>query len=240
MGVAELLGRIIGVALAPLVFVVALVRGARAFHPDGVVYRADVLPNAADPLLSLVAGRLAGPALVRLSAAMRRGGEGPDVLGVAIRFGAAGDQDLLLATFDGFGPQELRAAVASTDAHDFLHNDYRAVSPYRLDGVGLVRLHARAEAGGGDGATRIERLQQAVANRRAVLHLEARPMAPDQEPAARPLVDIVLIGRASVPGAALRFSPFRDGLGLRPVGLIAGIRWAVYPPSQLGRRLRGA
>lgn len=240
MGVAELLGRIIGVLLAPLVFVVSLLRGARAFHPDGVVYRADVLPATTDASLAAMAGRLEGPALVRLSAAMRRGGEQPDVLGIAIRFGAAGEQDLLLGTFDGFGPRQLRAAVATTDAHDFLHNDYRSVSPYRLDGVGLATLHARGEAAGGDGATRTERLAQAVAAGRAVLHLEARMVGPDDERAARPLVDIHLVGRASVPGALLRFSPFRDGLGVRPVGLIAGLRWAVYPPSQLGRRLRGA
>jgi hypothetical protein len=54
----------------------------------------------------------------------------------------------------------------------------------------------------------------------------------------QPLVDLVLVGRASVPPASLRLSPFRDGLGLRPVGFLAGIRWVVYPVSQLARRLR--
>ena len=240
MGVAELVGRMVGVLVAPLVFLVALVRGARAFHPDGGVFRAEVRATAVDAPLVAVAERLAGPALARLSAAMVRGEvEKPDVLGLGLRFGAAGTQDLLLATFDGFGPRQLRAAMATTDVHDFLHNDYRAVSPFRVDGLGLVTLHARGDAsGGGDGVSRGERLAEAMAAGRARLHVEARPLPPDGDGAPRPLVDLVLVGRASVPPASLRLSPFRDGLGLRPVGFLAGIRWVVYPVSQLARRLR--
>lgn len=238
MGAAELLGRIVGVLVAPLVFLVALVKGARAFHPDGGVFRAEVRATAVDASLVPVAGRLAGPALARLSAAMVRGEvEKPDVLGLGLRFGAAGAQDLLLATFDGFGPRQLRAALATTDVHDFLHNDYRAVSPFRLDGAGLFVLHARGEASG-SGATRAERLAQAITSGRAVLHVEARALASDGDHAARPLVDVALVGRASVPPASLRLSPFHDGLGLRPVGFLAGIRWVAYPVSQLARRLR--
>lgn len=241
MGAPELLGRMVGVLVAPLVFLVAFVRRARAFHPDGGVFRAEVRATAVDAALRPVAERLAGPALARLSAAMARGEvEKPDVLGLGLRFGAAGTQDLLLATFDGFGPRQLRAALASTDVHDFVHNDYRAVSPFRLDGAGLVTLHARGEAtGGGDGGTRAERLEQAMAAGRAVLHLEAHALAADGEQAVRPLVDVVLVGRASVPPSSLRLSPFHDGLGLRPVGFLAGIRWVVYPVSQFARRLRG-
>jgi hypothetical protein len=240
MGGAELLGRVIGVLLAPLVFLLALVRRARAFHPDGVVYRADVLSTApATAPLAATAARLAGPALVRLSAAITRGSETPDILGLAIRFGVAGEQDLLLGTFDGFGLRQLSAAKAETDAHDFLHNHYRSVSHYRLDGVGRFTLHARGDSAGGEGA-RLERLAQATAARKAVFHLEARSVLTDDERSAGPLVDIHLVGLASVPSASLRFSPFRDGLGVRPVGLLAGIRWAAYPPSQLARRLRGA
>ncbi|HEX6835516.1 MAG TPA: hypothetical protein VF334_03030 [Polyangia bacterium] len=237
MGAPELLGRIVGVLLAPLVFLVALAKGARAFHPDGGVFRAEVRAIAVDAPLVSVAERLAGPALARLSAAMVRGEvEKPDVLGLGLRFGAAGAQDLLLATFDGFGPRQLRAARATTDVHDFLHNDYRAVSPFRFDGAGRWVLHARGEAAG-QGATRAERLAQAMASGRAVLRVEAHAL--DAADGPRPLVDVVLVGRASVPPASLRLSPFHDGLGLRPIGFLAGIRWAVYPVSQLARRLRG-
>ncbi|MCU1279693.1 MAG: hypothetical protein JWM53_3239, partial [bacterium] len=137
---AELVGRVIGLALAPIVFLVALVRGARAFHPDGHVWRADVASTfVGDGPLAEVAQRLAGPALVRLSPAMHRGAvEKPDVLGLGVRFGAAGEQDLLFATFDGFAPAQLGRAQKTTDVGDYLHNCYRAVSPYRVDGGGLV------------------------------------------------------------------------------------------------------
>ena len=67
-----MVGRIIGAALAPLVFLFAIVRGVRVFHPDGVVYRADVRSLADGTPLERVARRLAGAALVRLSAAISR------------------------------------------------------------------------------------------------------------------------------------------------------------------------
>lgn len=244
MGAAAWLGRVIGIMLAPFVFLFALVRGARAFHPDGVVYRADVFPAApaGDPL-ARAAARLAGPALVRLSAAVRRAGdERPDVLGLAIRFGAAGDQDLLLATFDGFGLRQLRRATATTDTHDYLANDYRSVARYRLDGAGAVTLHARGRHAHDDtdGASRDERLARAAAAGDAVFHVEAQRHACPGHPARVPLVELRLVGRASVPSASLRFSPLRDGRGLHAIGFYAGLRWAAYPASRLGRRLRGA
>jgi len=245
----EFVGRVIGLALAPIVFLVALVRGARAFHPDGAVWRADVVATfRGDGSLARVAKRLAGPALARLSPAMHRAGSDErDVLGLGVRFGAAGEQDLLLATFDGFAPAQLRRALKETDPRDYLHNDYRAVSPYRVDGTGdLVLLRARGE---GDpsrsdgpsqtgGPSRDERLARAVADGHALLHVEARA-ADDEHAPWLPLVDVTLVGRSSVTQAALRLSPQRDGFGLRGAGTYAGIRWAVYPVSQLARRLRG-
>ncbi|MGZ3438934.1 MAG: hypothetical protein ACXVDD_05445 [Polyangia bacterium] len=245
----ELVGRVIGLALAPLVFLAALVRRARAFHPDGVVWRADVVATfRGDGPLARVAQRLAGPALARLSPAMHRAGGGErDVLGLGVRFGAAGEQDLLLATFDGFQPAQLRRAMQETDAHDYLHNEYRAVSPYRVDGSGVVvMLRARGDGDPprndgpprDDGPKRDERLARAVAAGRALLHVEARA-AEDAQASWLPLVDVALVTRSSVTQAALRLSPLRDGLGLRGAGIYAGIRWAVYPVSQLARRLRG-
>jgi hypothetical protein len=241
----ELVGRVIGLALAPIVFLVALVRGARAFHPDGAVWRADVVGTfRGDGPLARVAARLAGPALARLSPAMHRAGGGErDVLGLGVRFGAGGEQDLLLATFDGFAPAQLRRALKDTDARDYLHNEYRAVSPYRVDGGDVVvTLRACGDGDGApardDGPQRDERLARAVAAGRALLHVEAR--APDDAHAPwLPLVDVTLVARSSVTQAALRLSPLRDGLGLRGTGAYAGIRWAVYPVSQLARRLRG-
>jgi hypothetical protein len=104
-------GRLSGALLAPLTAAVSALRRARIFHPDGVVYRAEIEPlETANPngAYEKVARRLAGPALVRLSSAWWKGDkEWPDALGIAIRFRARatpspfaepGDQDLLLAT----------------------------------------------------------------------------------------------------------------------------------------------
>ena len=245
MGVADFfagaLGGIFGLLLAPFIFLYSFARGARAFHPDGIVYRAEVTPRAAAEYLPLgrAAERLVGPALVRLSAARRPlADEGSDVLGLGIRFGVAGDQDLLLGSFTGFGLRQLERALKTTDSRDFLDNEYHSVEPFLLFGVGRVTIEARGEAASGSaGATREERLARAAEEGRAVLLLSIRRERGDAN--KEPLVEVRLTGPSSVPSSALRFSPFHDGGGLRRVGLLAGIRWAVYPASQLGRRLRG-
>src|SRR4051794_25020297 len=91
--------------LAPIIFVVSLVRAARAVHADGAICRAEVSARDAD-----LGPRLAGAALVRLSGAFAaQATTGHDVLGLDIRFQTAfaanastGDQDLLLGTFESF------------------------------------------------------------------------------------------------------------------------------------------
>src|SRR4051812_25702728 len=102
----EAWGRAIGGVLAPLAAEGSLARGERLFHPDGVVYRADVAALSAEGAIADLARALEGPAIVRLSGATRhaRGGREPrDILGVAVRFHAegaepsAGAQDLLFA-----------------------------------------------------------------------------------------------------------------------------------------------
>src|SRR4051812_39945970 len=100
MGAREVVGRVIGVLAAPFAAMGSFLRGARIFHPDGVLYRAEVRAVAATAL----ARSLEGPALVRLSGALWRekpGSEPPDILGVAVRLqpGEQTAQDLLFATF---------------------------------------------------------------------------------------------------------------------------------------------
>lgn len=103
---AEPLGRIAGLGLAPLTAATSALRRARMFHPEGLLVRGRVEPVAGGTW-SRLGSALAGHALVRLSAALFRHGAWPDVLGCAVRFtreppdGATprgGDQDLLLAT----------------------------------------------------------------------------------------------------------------------------------------------
>ena len=241
----EALGRIAGVGLAPLALVGAAVRDARLFHPRGRVYRAEaVLPlesiGAPEPVERLAA-RLVGPSIVRVSSGWwqaRR--EWPDVLGLALRFGwstrtaAADEQDLLFGTTSSLW--KLPYAALATDVHDYLHNQYFAASSYVLRGVGRVELSLLPAHGRGHAGSRDEKLDAAVAEGGARLHLWLR--LPDGRPF--PLVDVVLREPMSLDQEALRFSPFSAGRGLDPAGFVHGLRWATYAASRLGERVRAA
>jgi hypothetical protein len=249
MNVGEAIGRVFGVLAAPVAAVSSFVRGARIFHPDGVVYRADVHADVTEGALGALAGRLAGPALVRLSGAMRRdkAGTSPrDVLGVALRFNTppgAGpapgsrSQDLLLLSIQHLW--QLPVGAMLTDPRDFLANDYHAIVPFRVEELGVVkfRLVPEGRAAEGDAAmSRLERLERAVRQGRAVLRLQVKSEEPGAEWKA--LATVALKERVDIDQAALELTPSHDGAGIKPVGFFQGLRWAVYPASQVGRELR--
>jgi hypothetical protein len=244
MRILELLGFAGGAALAPIVAVGSFLRRARIFHPDGVVYRAEVTPDAPDGAAGEVAMRLAGPALVRLSSALRRRRTGraarPDLLGMAIRFKThadtsvvpeQGDQDMLFATMRSV--LMLPINLLTTHVDSFLFDDYYAIGLF--DSAELGEVHFRMKTPGipGGDMSREQALEKAVAEGNAVFELQARavPGGGRYEPVAR----IRLIERAEVDQAALRFSPFRTGRGIVPRGLVNALRVVPYPASQLAR-----
>jgi hypothetical protein len=53
------------------------------------------------------------------------------------------------------------------------------------------------------------------------------------------IAELRLVERLDLDDRRLRASMFRQGRGVRPLGLRNGIRATVYPMSQAGRRLRG-
>jgi hypothetical protein len=53
------------------------------------------------------------------------------------------------------------------------------------------------------------------------------------------IAELRLVERLAIDDRSLRASMFRQGRGVRPLGLRNGIRATVYPMSQIGRRLRG-
>ncbi len=249
MDIGEAIGRVFGVLVAPAAAMGSFVRGARIFHPDGVVYRADVHADVTEGALGKLAGRLAGPALVRLSSATQRekAGTSPrDILGLALRFNTppgagpapgARSQDLLLLSIQHLW--QLPAGALLTKPRDFLANDYHALLPFRVDGPGVVkfRIVPEADAARGDeGMGRLERLEDAVRRGGAVLHLQVKGEAHGAEWEA--LATVVLRERVNVDQADLQFSPFHNGAGIEPVGFFQGLRWAAYHGSQVGRALR--
>jgi hypothetical protein len=233
MGLLEALGRGVGGVVAPVAALGSLTRGARLFHPDGVVYRADVRALQAEGALGDLARRLEGPAIIRLSGALFRHRPGrtlPDVLGAAVRFGAA--QDLLFATFRR--SYELPVAMLATNAGDFLANEYYTVLPSDIPGREGVTFRLVPFHPSPPGRDRRERLARAVADGAASFELEARRAYAGPWTS---FASITLRERADVDQEELRFNPFHDGLGIVPHGFLQAVRAAVYPASQIGRAL---
>jgi hypothetical protein len=231
------LGAVLGIPIGWACFAISLYRGARAVHAEGAMCRAAI--TARDPV---VAARLAGPALVRLSGAFHgQRGASHDVLCVAIRMQrtasddpSQGDQDLSLASFESFATA--RRSLADTDIEDYLANHYSTVAPWWIDGLGpvVLRLVPPPPLPADRAGDRVARLDADLAADRARFEL-----AIDTGSARHVIAELRLVERLATDDRALRTSMFRQGRGIRPVGVRNGIRAAVYPMSQIARRLRG-
>lgn len=228
--------------MAPMFALTSRVRRARTFHPRGLTFLATVAESPDVPReLSSLATRLAGSALVRFSGALWKSAEGvPDVLGCAVRLQreqrekaipADDDQDLLFATIRR--PWTMPLAPFSTNVHDYLANDYFAVSPFDagLARPVYLRLHPEGRSADGEGS-RLDRLTREVERGGARLRLDVsdRPFGP-----WTPVVTLVLERLARVDDEALRFLPFRAGRGVQPRGLVHAMRIGVYRLSQRAR-----
>ncbi|MDY7226898.1 hypothetical protein [Hyalangium rubrum] len=245
MSFSEELGRVIGALWGPAVRAGAAARHARLLHPEGVTYRAEVKVCAARESLEPLASRLAGPALVRLSTALWRGQrEWPDVLGLAVRLRSeetvteepsAGDQDLLFATVRS--PWTLALAPLSTDTHDWLENDYYAVSPFRVRGLGRAKLRMTASRADAPGHSRVERLEAALRSGQARFTFEVFPRKGEAAGRWHPLAELRLVEQVTLNPATLRFWPFRDGRGITPMGFVHSLRIPTYRQSQKARTL---
>lgn len=236
LAILFVIGAVLGLAIGLVIVPVSWLRAARAVHADGVVCRAELV--ATDP----GAAHLAGPALVRLSGALEpQAATGSDVLGLCIRMqrtasddAAHGDQDLLLGSFESF--HTVGRDRARTDAGDYLANRYSTVAPWWLASHGpvILRLVPPPAAPAARGSDRLARLDADLATGRARCSLVVTTPAGEA-----PLAELRLLERLAIDARALRASMFRQGRGLRPLGLRNGIRATVYPMSQLARRLRG-
>jgi hypothetical protein len=230
------LGAVLGLVVGIVIFPISLYRGARAVHADGVMCRAELV--ATDPR----GQPLAGPALVRLSGAFEgQATSRSDVLGLDIRMQRAasrdardGDQDLLFGSFESF----LTASEgrANTNIGDYLANDYSTVTPwcFARHGAVILRLVPAAALPADRGADRLARLAADLAADRARLTLVI-----DAGGGRVAIAELRLVERLAIDDRGLRASMFRQGRGIRPLGLRNGIRATVYPMSQAARRLRG-
>lgn len=235
LGLLFFLGALIAtIFLALPLFLVALFKGARAFHPRGTLCRAEVTALDDD-----VGKRLDGAARVRLSgASAAENSTAPNILGMAIKFGT--DQDLPVATFESFA--KTKQGRASTDVTDYMHNQFASVSPWRVRGLGVIWFRAipdpTAKTATKTG-NRVEHLDADIAAGRARFTLEARDAPGPAGPLRKAIAEIRIVERLTDDDPSFRISMFRTGRGLVPTGFRNGIRAVVYPVDQLGRRLRG-
>lgn len=231
------IGAVLGLAIGVVIFPISLYRGARAVHAEGVMCRAEI--TAKTPL---VGQRLAGPALVRLSGAFEhQRTTNSDVLGFDIRMQRTssldardGDQDLPLASFESF--HTANRDRAQTNVGDYLANHYSTVTPWWVAPHGPVtlRLLPPPPLPADRAGDRLARLDADLAADRARFAL-----AVDTGTARLEIAELRLVERLVIDNRALRTSLFRQGRGVRPLGLRNGIRATVYPMSQIARRLRG-
>lgn len=239
-GPRETLGRIVGALWAAPVAAISAMRHARMFHPRGelALGRVEPLPRTPHPDL---ARRFAGHALVRLSGAVSKKERTHDeVLGIALRVSDLPivstapnecDQDLLFATI--VSPLTMPIAPFSTRSDDFLANQYWAVAPFEIEGIGRVKLRltpaVQAESRSGD---RQERLVRGIADHRACFVIEVRRTMHTEW---MPVASLWLDALSALDQEALRFDPFRIGRGIQPVGFVHAIRKYVYAASQAVR-----
>jgi hypothetical protein len=243
MPLSENLGRFVGALWGPVVRAGAKLRHARLLHPEGITFRAELSALDTHAHLQGLAVNLPGPALVRLSTALWRGHrEWPDVLGLAVRLRATktvtevpsdGDQDLLFATLRS--AWTLGLAPLTTDPHDWMKNDYYAVSPFEVTGLGRVKLRLVSHREEAPGQSRVERLQAAVQAGQALFTFEARPLHGELAGQWCPLAELRLVEEITLDPALLRFWPFRTGRGIQPVGFLHSTRIPTYRQSQKAR-----
>jgi hypothetical protein len=218
--IGETLGFLLGLPLA----LGSILRGGRIFHPEGIVFSAEVVSN-----------ELPAKALVRFSSGWWKKQEWPDLLGVSLRLGADLEngpvQDLLLASFPRV--PLLTIAPLLTDHHDFLNNDYYALTPFEFRGQAIkLRLRSDGVRRDGQGISRADKLRSAVAAGRATLILESKSVGGDWEELAR----VRLKAELDLEQEALCFTPF-NASHLRPVGFINYLRLHSYHLAQAARQL---
>lgn len=245
MRMGEILGLVAGAVVAPVAAAGSFVRRGRIIHRHGVLYRAEVVPEATCGAELDVGQRLAGPALVHFTSALWPLDEArrPDVLGLSVRFRsdaapsalpAAGDQDLLFATVRR--AWQLLPALLTTNVQSFLWEDYYALAKFDAGELGLVKWRIITPRIPGSGASRAQGLEDAVKAGAAVLQLQVRSVRPGA--LYVPLARIRLLERVAVGEEALRFSPFRAGREIVPRGFLSSLRILPYAASQLARPRR--
>jgi hypothetical protein len=221
MKISERCGLVAGYPLGIFAGTISFIRASRMFHPVGTVV--DVHVKNIHPYSIFKEN-----AFMRFSSAWWKHKEWRDVLGVAIRF--SGEQDLLFASFKH--PWQTPAGPFLTKYHNFFHNRYYAVSPFKFQNKKVIfRLSPSTFVEGGK--NRMESLDINI-KEKATFKLEMK----EQKGPWQPIAEIKLLSKLEMNQKELKFNPFLNGLEIYPQGFIHYLRIGVYRLSQLSRSLR--
>jgi hypothetical protein len=206
--------------------------GRRVFHPQGKLFRATVLLDEPSALRASLGGRGPLEAVIRFSRGAGFPEPIPDVLGISLKIHGLrrhdAVQDFLLVSS---GPTPLFGRLL-LPATGFLGRPFSSVLPFRIGSTVLLvgalpeRGLRRHDAGG---FTEVETLAREGSLR---YQLALGRTLGEWRP-----VGAIEVGRPIGGGEAadLRFDPWNCVDGVQPVGLLNGLRRAVYPTSQAAR-----
>ena len=230
----DLLGHGLGAVLAGI----AGVRGGKAVHPSGVVYRARLVTDGAGvaPRGSMLLDEPATwDAIVRFSRSLGLPRPLPDLLGVSLRvldaYGEGRHQDVLMVSSVDL-PVLHHIFVPSGDVQQ---HPYSSSLPYRVgDHAVLLGITSDPRSPRPEGRDEFDRLDRAAATG----HLEFGLAVASLGGRFRRVGTLRVGERLPEELDALRFNPFNCGGGLEPVGWLNRLRDYAYPLSQAawGRR----
>ncbi len=219
--------------------ITALLRQSRMFHPRGMTYQARVVPIS-NPNVGFDLNLFAGTAVLRLSSAWWKKVEWRDVLGIAVRFTQTRnpkeeadpqDQDLLFATIQY--PWTTPLGPFTTKYHDFLANEFYAVSPFMFEednSLFKIRLSPQMKTSGkASKISRAQRFENAVKEGTAAFDLQVQLKGRKKWES---LAKIEVLHALPLDQEKLRFSPFQTGLKLHPRGYVHFLRVGTYRMSQ--------
>jgi hypothetical protein len=226
------LGAAAGIATGVVLAAISVARRAKAVHPHGESYVAELsVPGAATaPAGSLLLGT-AGVhrAIVRFSRSVGLPRPLPDLLGMSIRvldaYGSGRHQDFLLVSSADL-PVLHHVFLPAADVQQ---RPYTSSLPYRSGGaLFVVGVLPDERSPRPDGDDEFHRLRAAAATGQLRFRLAVASIMGRFRPVAE-----IRIGASLPPTAdALRFNPWNTGGGLEPAGVLNAMRRYAYPMSQ--------
>lgn len=230
--VARAAGAVGGIATGVVLATISAVRRAKAVHPHGESYLAELsVPGMATAPTDarLLRTTAAHGAIVRFSRSLGLPRPLPDLLGVSIRvldaYGTGRHQDFLLVSSADL-PIVHHVFLPAADVQ---RRPYSSSLPYRSGGTRfIVGVLPDARSPRPDGDDEFDRLRAAAATgdlrfKLAVASIMGR---------FRPIGEIRIGAPLPASADALRFNPWNSGAGLEPAGVLNAMRRYAYPMSQ--------